>query len=310
MSNSSEKKKVLVTGASGFIGSSISVCLEDYFDVALSNHSECNLENYDETYSLLNKHKPCILVNAAGRVAGIQGNISNPSELLAINARIALNIAEAAERLNIEHVIQFASACVYPLNDRTASKTSDIGTGPIEETSKSYAMSKLLAIELFSAYRKQFGCQWITVIPSNLYGIGDWGHGANGHVVAMLVERFLAAKVNSDPYVEVWGDGKSYRNFLNVIDLAQCVKFIMKNNIWKNEIINVNGESEISIASLAKIIAKNVNYEGKIQFNASQPNGARRKKLDDTPIRDYGWSQEIDFEKGLKEYCAKYQFRF
>jgi GDP-L-fucose synthase len=231
MSNPSQKKKVLVTGASGFIGSSIIVCLEDDFDVALSNHSECNLENYDETYSLLKRYKPCILVNAAGRVAGIQGNLNNSTELLEINARIALNISKAAHELGVKHVIQFASACVYPLNDRKASQPSDIGKGSIEESSKSYAMSKLLAIEIFSAYRKQHGHQWITIIPSNLYGAGDWNHGSNGHVASMLLERFFEARKNSQQEVSVWGDGQSLRNFLNVQDLAKAVKFIIENEI-------------------------------------------------------------------------------
>jgi GDP-L-fucose synthase len=245
-------------------------------------------------------------VNAAGRAAGIQGNLNNSRELLEINARIALNISKAAHELGVQHVIQFASACVYPLNDRTASQPSDLGKGLIEESSKSYAMSKLLAIEIFSAYRKQYENQWVTIIPSNLYGAGDWNHGSNGHVASMLLERFFEARKNSLQEVTVWGDGQSLRNFLNVQDLAKAVKFVIDNEIWDEEVINICGEPEISIEQLTQLIAQTTGYTGNVLFDETKPNGARRKMLDDSYIRSFGWFPTISLEDGFAEYYKSY----
>jgi GDP-L-fucose synthase len=297
---------VLIAGASGFIGSAIAESMNSEYRVISANHEGFELEKYDETYRMIEKYEPRILINATGKVAGIQGNLDNPTELLAINARIALNISKAAHELNVLHVIQFASACIYPLNEITPSKPTDIGKGAIEESSKSYAMSKLLAIELFSAYRKQFGRQWITVIPSNLYGIGDWSHGSQGHVASMLMERFSKATNDNVNEVEVWGDGQSLRNFLNVRDLASAVKFIIDNKIWSEEVVNVCGEPEISINDLTKLMAEVIHFKGKILFDKSKPNGARRKILDDSYIRSFGWSPSISLSDGFSDYYESY----
>jgi GDP-L-fucose synthase len=297
---------VLIAGASGFIGSAIAESMNPEYRVISANHEGFELEKYDETYRMIEKYEPRILINATGRVAGIQGNLDNPTELLAINARIALNISKAAHELNVLHVIQFASACIYPLNEITPSKPTDIGKGAIEESSKSYAMSKLLAIELFSAYRKQFGRQWITVIPSNLYGTGDWSHGSQGHVASMLMERFSKATNDNLNEVGVWGDGQSLRNFLNVRDLASAVKFIIDNKIWSEEVVNICGEPEITINDLTKLMAEVTHFKGKILFDKSKPNGARRKILDDSYIRSFGWSPSISLTDGFSDYYESY----
>jgi GDP-L-fucose synthase len=297
---------ILIIGATGFIGSSILNTLKLENDISIATHESCNLEEYNETFALVSKYQPKVIINAAGKVAGIQGNLNNSTELLEINARIALNISKAAHELGVKHVIQFASACVYPLNDRKASQPSDIGKGSIEESSKSYAMSKLLAIEIFSAYRKQHGHQWITIIPSNLYGAGDWNHGSNGHVASMLLERFFEAHENSRQEVSVWGDGQSLRNFLNVQDLAKAVKFIIENEIWNEEVVNVCGEPEISIEQLTQLIAQTTGYTGKVLFDKTKPNGARRKMLDDSYIRGFGWNPTISLEDGFADYYKSY----
>lgn len=298
--------KILLFGASGFLGSSLYESLRGNYNVSISSHKNSDLQNFDETFSLINRFRPTILINAAGKVAGIQGNLNNPTDLITSNARIALNVSKASHELGIEHVIQFASACVYPLNESTPAKPSDIGNGKIEETSKSYAMSKLLAIEIFSAYRKQFGHKWITVIPSNLYGSGDWNHGTDGHVGSMLLERFSIASRNTEDTVGVWGDGQSLRNFLNVKDLASSVEFIIENQIWDQEIINVCGEPEVTIEQLTHLIAKVTDFKGQIEFDTTKPNGARRKMLDDSYLRSLGWKPKIGLEEGFSEYYESY----
>ena len=306
MRDSMKQERILITGSTGFVGKTLLTQLSKNYPISTVSHEECDLEDLDQIYKVFKKHQPKILINAAGSVAGIQGNLKNPVKLLETNSSIALNIAKVAHELGVEHVIQFASACIYPLNESTPSKPSDIGNGKIEETSKSYAMSKLLAIEIFSAYRKQFGHKWITVIPSNLYGSGDWNHGTDGHVGSMLLERFSTASRNSEDTVGVWGDGQSLRNFLNVKDLASSVEFIIENQIWDQEVINVCGEPEVTIEQLTHLIAKVTGFKGQIEFDTTKPNGARRKMLDDSYLRSFGWKPKIGLEEGFSEYYVSY----
>jgi GDP-L-fucose synthase len=248
---------------------------------------------------------PTIVINATGKVAGIQGNIDSPVNLMRDNSENILSITKACHEMKIVKMIQFASACIYPLNEFSASKPEDLGTGIIEETSKAYAISKIFGVELFDSYRRQFGYQWSTIIPTNLYGIGDWNTGTDGHVIAMLAKKFIEAKQYKLPHVEVWGDGNSYRSFLNVIDLAKATKFFVLRDMFSNQVTNLNGEKEILIYDLAHLIKSVTEYSGKIIFDSSKPNGARRKTLNDDFIRKRGWKPEISLSQGITEYVKE-----
>lgn len=252
---------------------------------------------------------PSIVINAAGGVAGIQGNIDNPVDLLMSNTEVTTSVLRASHAVGVPRYLQYASACVYPLNESTPSRPEDLGTGLIEQTSLSYATAKILAIEAVRAYRNQYKYDWVTIIPTNLYGPGDWDHGSGGHVISMLIEKFVSAKDKGSDAVTVWGDGKSKRSFLHVDDLANATEFLLKRTRGDQAVINVSGDQEITIGDLALLIRDVTGYEGEVIFDSSKPNGARRKQLDDSYLRGKGWQPNVTLEVGLKDYLQHYLAR-
>ena len=299
------QERILLFGADGFIGNAISKELPKFNIYLGLNRENLDVREQPKVKQAIQDFKPTIVINATGKVAGIQGNIDSPARLMRENSENILSITKVCHDLKIEKMIQFASACVYPLNDSTSSRPEDLGTGVIEQTSKGYAISKIFGIELFNSYRKQFGYKWSTIIPTNLYGDGDWHNDANGHVIAMLARKFVEAKRKNLPHVEIWGDGKSLRNFLNVIDLAEATSFFISKDLFDKEIINISGEREVSIKELALIIKDVVGFEGEIIFNKNKPNGARRKNLNDNPIRKLGWNPKMNLVQGISDYVKK-----
>ena len=299
------KERILLFGADGFIGNSISNELSKFSFYSGLTRNNLDVCEYSKVKQVILDFKPTIVINATGKVAGIQGNIDSPVSLMRDNSENILSITKACHELKIEKMIQFASACVYPLNEINSSMPKDLGTGIIEQTSKSYATSKIFGIELFNSYRKQFGYKWSTIIPTNLYGTGDWNTETNGHVIAMLVRKFIVAKQKKLSHVEVWGDGQSLRNFLNVTDLAEATTFFILNEMFDNEITNISGEKEVSVEELALIIKKAIEYKGELIFDKTKPNGARRKVLNDDPIRSLGWSPKVSLDRGITEYIKK-----
>ena len=299
-------KSSLVLGESGFIGSACRRVLKENSNIHLLGGRRVNLADPQETIGYITEMSPAVIINAAGKVAGIAGNIEFPADLMRSNIKVSTSVIVACHEASIKHLIQFASACVYPINESGISNPVDIGSGPIEPTSASYATAKICAMEMAQAHRKQYGYKWTTLIPSNLYGSGDWESGSGGHVTAMLLERFATAKSEGSKSVTVWGDGKSQRNFLHVDDLASAVEYVIENNIWDEGIINICGEAEITIAELAILVREVVGYRGEIIFDHTKPNGARRKMLDDSYIRGLGWRPRIDLYEGLKLYYENY----
>jgi GDP-L-fucose synthase len=299
------KERILLFGADGFIGKSISKELSKFSFYSGLTRNNLDVCEYSKVKQVILDFKPTIVINTTGKVAGIQGNIDSPVSLMRDNSENILSITKACHELKIEKMIQFASACVYPLNEINSSMPEDLGTGIIEQTSKSYATSKIFGIELFNSYRKQFGYKWSTIIPTNLYGVGDWNTDTNGHVIAMLVRKFISAKQKKLSQVEVWGDGQSLRNFLNVTDLAEATSFFILNEMFDNEITNISGEKEVSIEELALIIKKVIEYQGELIFDKTKPNGARRKILNDDLIRSLGWIPKVSLDRGITEYIKE-----
>ena len=297
--------RILVFGADGFIGAAISKEFSTFDSYLGLTRRDLDVCDYSEVKKSITDFEPTIVINATGKVAGIQGNIDSPVNLMRDNSENILSITKACHELKILKMIQFASACIYPLNELSESKPEDLGTGVIEQTSKAYAISKIFGVELFDSYRRQFGYQWSTIIPTNLYGVGDWNAGTDGHVIAMLTKKFIEAKQNKLPQVEVWGDGKSQRSFINIIDLAAATKFFVTRDMFSHPITNLNGEKEVSIYDLAYLIKNATEYPGEIIFDASKPNGARRKSLNDDSIRKIGWEPKISLSQGITEYVKK-----
>lgn len=302
-------RQVLLLGSEGFIGGAMKRVLTRAEHVRALTHADVDLADFRMVEEVLREIRPTTVINAAGRVAGIQGNVDYPADLMLDNTEISISVMRACHQQAIPHLIQFASACVYPLNEVSASRPEEIGMGQIEQTSVSYAMAKIHAIEMIRAYRRQYAHDWRTFIPSNLYGPGDWKHGPSGHVAAMLMEKFIVAKRDDKPTVEVWGDGKSKRSFLHVDDLASAVDFSLQAAHGDNDVVNVSGDQEISIGDLAVLISRIVGFEGAIVFNERMPNGARRKLLDDSHLRGLGWSPSIDLNQGLTNYFREFSKR-
>jgi GDP-L-fucose synthase len=218
------------------------------------------------------------------------------------NSKIINVVMEASHELNIPKVINFGSACIYPVASMNDSKTEDIGTGPIEITSEKYAYAKLYGIKLLESYRIQYGHNWSTIIPSNTYGPNDWTHGANGHVIAMLVDNFYNAIEKDLGEVSLWGTGQAKRTFLHVDDLAKAVWMLVESREKFNSVLNVSGEEEITIQELAELLAKKIGFKGKILFDPTKPEGVLRKRLNDGAIRGMGWEPQITMEMGIDKY--------
>ena len=295
-------KKILLLGSGGFIGSSIDRRFKGRSEFVSFNRNQLNVLNESKLLSVLNEIKPNLVINAVGKVGGIQENIDSPTELMIHNVKTNLSIMHACHELEIRNLIQFASACIYPLNEERGLKESDLGTGLIEQSSKGYAQAKIFGLESYEAFNYQYGYNWQTIIPTNLYGTGDWHTNSGGHVIAMLANKFLNAKKNHHKTVEIWGDGKSLRNFLNVDDLSAAVDFHINLQSPLASVINISGDEELSILELTDIIKNIVGFEGEVTLDLSRPNGARRKLLDDSYFRSFGWKPRIKLESGLRNY--------
>jgi GDP-L-fucose synthase len=298
--------KIVLFGGSGLIGSSLKRVLSPKEVVIAPSRSELDLNDHRDVSHYLNAIKPDAVINAAGAVAGIQGNINHPSRLILDNADISINIIKACLKTNVTTYLQFASACVYPIQEFRPSVVADIGTGPIEGTSRSYAYAKILAIEAVSAVRNEYGLNWTTLIPSNIYGPFDWKHGNDGHLLSMLTSRFLEAKQNGATEVEVWGDGLSKRNLLHVEDLAQAVICLLDSPGEWDAVYNICGDEECTVREISEIVKQKSKFDGKLTFDNTRPNGARRKILDDTRIRALGWKPTINLDEGIEKYVLDF----
>ena len=293
---------ILLLGASGLIGSAIARLKNSGHNIQAPGRSTLNVEDLNALKDFLHVNRIDVLINAAGVAAGIQGNIQDPTNLMLTNSKIINVVMEASHELNIPKVLNFGSACIYPLASMNDSKTEDIGMGPIEITSEKYAYAKLYGIKLLESYRIQYGHNWSTVIPSNIYGPNDWTHGANGHVIAMLVDNFCNAIEKDLGEVSLWGTGQAKRTFLHVDDLAKAVWMLVESREEFDSVLNVSGEEEMTIKELAKVLARKIGFEGKIIFDSTKPEGVLRKRLNDSVIRGMGWQPQITMEMGIDKY--------
>ena len=304
----SSLKRVIVLGSQGLIGAAVSSKLINDFEVVELNRSSLDFRETNKLVDILANLAPFAVINTAGRVAGIQGNIDSPADLILENTEVSSSIMRACHMQNIKNYIQYASACVYPLNSSEDSRVEDLGTGKIESTSQSYATAKIFAIECARAFRIQFGYNWTTLIPSNVYGPRDQESGLNGHVISMLVQKFMDATLHGRSEVQIWGDGMSTRNFLHVDDLASATSFLLKLDHQSEAVINLNGPAEISILALAEMIRNFTGFKGDLVWDESKPNGARKKNLDDSYLKSRGWNPKISLSHGLHDYVNQFNY--
>lgn len=299
-------KRVYVAGHRGMVGGAIRRRLAVEGCVILTgSKADVDLRNQSEVENWFDANRPQAVFLAAAKVGGIQANNTFRAEFIYDNLAIALNVIHAAYRYSVEKLMFLGSTCIYPKLARQPMDEGQILQGPLEPTNEPYAIAKIAGIKLAESYRRQYGCDFISVMPTNLYGPGDNYHPENSHVVPALIRRFHEARVASAPSVTVWGTGKPRREFLYADDLADACVYLMK-NYSDIGLINIGTGEDISILELAEAIAATVGYTGRLQFDSSKPDGAPRKLVDVTRLRVLGWKARTTLSDGLK--CAYADF--
>lgn len=303
-------KRVWVAGHRGMAGGAIARRLaSEGCEVLTVGRSEVDLRRQDQVEHWLAANRPDAVFVAAATVGGIHANSTRPAEFLYDNLAIEANIIHGAYKSGVSKLLFLGSSCIYPRLAPQPLAEDALLTGPLEPTNQWYAVAKIAGIKLCQAYRQQYGCDFISVMPTNLYGLGDRYDLTQGHVVAALIMKIHAAKLAGAETVELWGTGTPLREFLYSEDLADGCVFLMKNYSDEGH-INLGSGMEISIRELAERIAKAVGWHGRFAFDTSKPDGTPRKVMDSSRIQAMGWRASTDMDEGLKEAYAWYVANF
>ncbi len=295
-------KRVWVTGHRGMVGSAIVRRLNDEdCEVITASKSELDLRDSQAVSNWIQKIKPEAIFIAAAKVGGIYANSHYPAEFLYDNLMIETNIIHNAWKNNIEKLLFLGSSCIYPKNAKQPITEDALLTGELEPTNEWYALAKIAGIKLCQSYLQQYGADFISVMPTNLFGPGDNFHPENSHVPAALLSRFHNAKVNNEEQCIVWGSGNPKREFLYVDDLADALIFLMKNYSGHSH-INVGTGMDISIRDFAYKVKECVGYQGDLVFDETKPDGMQRKVLDVSKLTELGWRAKSSLDEGLNKY--------
>ena len=292
-------KRVWVAGHDGMVGSALvrRLVAEDCELVSVPRHS-LDLRRQAEVEAWMAETQPQVIVVAAATVGGILVNATRPAEFLYDNLAIESNIVHAAHGLGVEKLLFLGSACIYPREASQPMAEEALLTGPLEPTNQWYAVAKIAGLKLCDAYRAQYGCDFISVQPNNLYGPGDNFDLESSHVIPALVAKTHRAKAEGAAAVEVWGTGKPLREFLYVDDLADALVFLLKTYSAAGH-INIGTGEEVTIRDLATAVARVVGFEGDFDFNTEKPDGAPRKLLDVSRLKRLGWTGKTSLGDGL-----------
>lgn len=300
-----DNKKVWVAGETGMVGQAVIRNLaNENVKILSAPHDALDLTNQAQTYDWIGTNKPDVIIMAAGKVGGIGANNNAPAEFLFDNLSMAQNVIHSAFKAKVEKLVYLGSSCIYPKFAEQPIKESALLTGELEPTNEAYALAKIAGLKLCEYYRKQYGCDYISVMPTNLYGSHDHFDKENSHVIPALILKIHQAKIENKDHVTLWGTGAPLREFLYVDDLAQALIYLIK-NYSDSSSINIGSGDEISISDLARMISKVVGYEGEIIFDPNYPDGTPRKILDSSKINNMGWNAEIPLNEGLE---ATYQW--
>ena len=293
--------KIYIAGHKGMVGSAIHRQLESrgYSHIVFRNSAELDLRNQQATEKFFSDEKPEYVFLAAAQVGGIHANNTYRADFLFNNLMIAANVIHAAYRHGVKKLLFLASSCIYPKMAQQPINENALLTGQLEPTNEPYAIAKIAGVKLCEAYHDQYGCNFISVMPTNLYGIGDNYHPENSHVLPALIRRFHEAKENRSASVMVWGTGKPLREFLYADDLAEACVFLMEKPGY-NTLMNIGTGVDISIAELARKVAAIVGYTGQIIQDASKPDGTPRKLLDVSALNALGWKAKTGLDEGIK----------
>jgi GDP-L-fucose synthase len=299
-------KRIYVAGHHGMVGSAIVRRLaRGGCDVVTAGRAEVDLERQQQAEEFLAATKPDVVIVAAAKVGGIHANNAYPAEFISDNLAIARNAIHGSYQAGVKKLLFLGSSCIYPKLAHQPMREEELLTGPLEETNQWYAVAKIAGIKLCQAYRRQYGADFISVMPTNLYGPGDNYHPENSHVVAALIRRFHQAKQDGLATVKVWGTGKPLREFLFADDLADACVFVLE-HYSDEEHVNVGSGQEVTIAEFAKLVAEVVGYRGKLVFDPSRPDGVPRKLFDSSKLAGMGWRARTSLRSGLEHSYAAF----
>ena len=309
MMNSNDK--IYVTGHNGMVGSAIVRKLREkgFINIITRSSSELDLTDQKNVHNFLQEEKPDYVVIAAAKVGGIHANDNYPAEFIYQNLMIEANLIHGAYLAGVNNLLFLGSSCIYPKESLQPIKEEYLLSGPLESTNEPYAVAKIAGIKLCESYNRQYGTDYRSIMPTNLYGPNDNFHPENSHVIPALIRKFHEAKVKNKPFVEVWGSGKPMREFLHVDDMAGASIHIMDidKKILESEVdpmlshINIGTGTDITIKDVAQIVKEVVGFDGEIVFNTKMPDGTKRKLLDVSKIENLGWKPVITLKDGLKE---------
>ena len=302
--------KIYIAGHGGMVGSAIKrrLELEGYTKLLCRTSAELDLRNQQSVHVFFEQEKPDFVFLAAAKVGGILANDTYRADFLYENLMIESNIIHAAWKSSVKKLLFLGSSCIYPKLAPQPLKEEYLLTGQLEQTNEPYAIAKIAGIKLCDAFRAQYGCNFISAMPTNLYGPNDHYDLKNSHVLPALIRKFHEAKINQEPFVTIWGTGEPKREFLHVDDVADACLFLMENF---NEAgpVNVGLGTDLSILELAELIAKITGYNGKIHKDLTKPDGTPRKLMDVSKMKSMGWQARISLEDGIRAVYGEYQKR-
>lgn len=294
--------KIYIAGHRGMVGSGLERKLrkEGYNNIVTRTSTELDLRNQQAVNDFFKEEKPAYVILSAAKVGGIHANNTFRAEFIYDNLMIEANMIHAAYVNNVTKLLFLGSSCIYPKLAPQPLREEYLLSGYLEPTNQPYAIAKIAGIEMCDSYRAQYGCNFISAMPTNLYGTNDNYHPENSHVLPALIRKIILAKKNNDPTVTIWGSGTPRREFLHVDDLADACYFLLK-NYDDQGLVNIGCGMDISIKELADLIISEVGYEGQIIFDTTKPDGTPRKLMDVSKINNLGWKPRFDLQKGIQK---------
>jgi len=292
--------KIYVAGHTGLVGSALTRSIEDQNVHTWSGktHSELDLTNREEVFNYVADEKPDALIIAAAKVGGIVANSLNPVEFLSENIQIATNLIDAAHHAQVKRLVFLGSSCVYPKLSPQPIRENALLSGLLEETNKAYAVAKIAGLTLVESYRSQFGYDWFSVMPTNIFGLRDNFDSKTSHVIPGLIRKLHDAKLAGASEIKLWGSGSALREFLFADDAADGILFLLETE-ENPVIVNLGSDNEISIKELANRVASIVGFTGEIKWDTNFPDGTPRKLLDSSHLLGRGWKPKTSFDTGL-----------
>jgi GDP-L-fucose synthase len=305
------ESKIYVAGHRGMVGSAIvrKLASEGYKNLVTKTSGELDLRNRPAVFEFFSEAKPDVVFLAAARVGGILANDTYPADFLSDNLLIQLNVMDASHAHGVDRLVFLGSSCIYPKFAEQPIKEDSLMTGKLEETNDAYAVAKIAGVQQVKSMRKQHGHHWISLMPSNLYGPGDNYDPKGSHVLPALIRRYFEAKLRGEKSVTNWGSGKPLREFLYVDDLADACLYFLQNYDGA-EHLNVGSGTDLSISSLAELVAQKVGYEGETSWDQTKPDGTPRKLLDVTKAKALGWEARTGLEEGIALAVRDFEARF